>query len=110
MEIMFFIMFFLVIGMFIFVFVRIISEWTKNNNSPRLTVDATVVAKRDHISHHNHNGHMHRSHSYYVTFQFDSGDRLELHISGSEYGLLVEGDIGKLTFQGTRYLSFERKL
>ena len=23
--------------------------------------------------------------------------------------LLVEGDVGKLTFQGTRYISFERK-
>lgn len=28
--------------------------------------------------------------------------------SGREYGMLAEGDIGKLTFQGTRYLSFER--
>ena len=28
--------------------------------------------------------------------------------SGKEYGMLVEGDIGKLTFQGTRYHGFER--
>ena len=27
---------------------------------------------------------------------------------GSDYGMLVEGDIGKLSFQGTRYLGFER--
>ncbi|MDE8692479.1 DUF2500 domain-containing protein, partial [Faecalibacterium sp. DFI.5.82] len=26
----------------------------------------------------------------------------------SDYGLLVQGDIGKLSFQGTRYLGFER--
>ncbi len=29
-------------------------------------------------------------------------------VSGSDYGMLVEGDIGKLSFQGTRYLGFER--
>lgn len=33
---------------------------------------------------------------------------MELGVSGSEYGMLAEGDSGKLTFQGTRYLSFER--
>ena len=43
-----------------------------------------------------------------MTFQVDSGDRMELSVSGSEYGMLVEGDRGKLSFQGTRYLSFER--
>ena len=38
-----------------------------------------------------------------------SGDRLELRLPGREYGLLTEGDTGLLTFQGTRYLSFERQ-
>ena len=46
---------------------------------------------------------------YYATFEFESGDRMELGVSGSEYGMLAEGDSGKLTFQGTRYLSFERE-
>ncbi len=46
--------------------------------------------------------------SYYVTFQVESGDRMELTVSGSDYGMLVQGDIGKLSFQGTRYLGFER--
>ena len=43
-----------------------------------------------------------------VTFQVGSGDRMEFHMSGAEYGLLVEGDHGNLSFQGTRYLGFER--
>jgi hypothetical protein len=51
---------------------------------------------------------MHTSTSYYVTFQVASGDRMELHVSGREYGILIEGDYGKLTFQGTRYLGFQR--
>lgn len=33
---------------------------------------------------------------------------MELRVNGSEFGLLVEGDYGKLTFQRTRYLGFER--
>ena len=102
-----------VIGTFVFVAVKGISEWNKNNNSPRLTVNAKVVAKRAHTSrhHHNHNGHMHTSHStsYHVTFEFESGDRLELRLPASEYALLIEGDTGSLSFQGTRYLSFVRK-
>ena len=53
-------------------------------------------------------GHTHTSTRYYVTFQVESGDRMELSVSGPEYGMLAEGDRGELTFQGTRYLSFER--
>jgi hypothetical protein len=110
MEVMFYMMFFLVMSVFIVTFVRMIGEWIKNSNSPRLTVDAIVVAKRDQMHRHtSSNGHSHRSYSYHVTFQFDSGDRLELRVPSHEFGLLVEGDTGKLTFQGTRYLSFDRK-
>ena len=47
---------------------------------------------------------------YYVTFQVESGDRMEFSVSGTEYGMLVEGDEGRLTFQGTRYLSFLRNV
>jgi len=112
--IMFFVVFVLVVGMFIVVIVRGISEWNNNNHSPRLTVDATVVTKRTNVSHHHHanagNSGFHSSSSttYYVTFQMESGDRMEMHVSGSEFGMLVEGDRGKLSFQGTRYLGFER--
>lgn len=116
--IMFTIVFVLVIGTFIATAVSGIAQWSKNNNSPRLTVDATVVAKRQNVSHHRHTNagdmtgahgyHTSTSTRYYVTFQVESGDRMELSMAGSEYGLLVEGDCGKLSFQGTRYLGFER--
>ena len=111
-EAMFGIMFVLVIGVFVVTFIRGIGQWNKNNNSPRLTVPATVVSKRTNVSHHHHAGEHHHSHtstSYYVTFEVESGDRMELNVSGTEYGLLVEGDKGSLSFQGTRYLGFERE-
>lgn len=111
--IMFAITFVLVISLFVVTAVRGIREWNKNNNSPRLTVPAVIVAKRTNVTRHRHSGanghhHHHTSTSYYVTFQVESGDRMELHVAGTEYGMLVEGDSGKLSFQGTRYLEFER--
>ena len=114
-QIMFSLVFFLVIGTFIVIAVKGIREWNKNNHSPRLTVPATVVAKRTNVSHHHHNhggtGMHHTTHSttYYVTFQVESGDRMELHVAGHEFGMLIEGDRGNLSFQGTRYLGFERQ-
>ena len=108
-PIIFSLMFLLVFGVVIFGLIKGISQWNKNNHSPRLTVPATVVAKRTNVSHHHGANHgVHHSTSYYVTFQVESGDRMELHMAGHQYGLLVEGDRGKLTFQGTRFLSFER--
>ena len=110
--------FVVVIGVFIVIIVKGISTWNKNNNSPRLTVVAEVVSKRINVTHHSHANagdvtgahgyHTTSSTRYYVTFQVESGDRMELSVSGSEYGMLVDGDRGKLSFQGTRYLSFER--
>ena len=117
-DTMFFIVFLFAIGVFIAVIVKGVSTWNKNNNSPRLTVAAKVVSKRTEVSHHNHAnaGDVTGAHGYsttsstwhYVTFQVESGDRMEFSVTGSEYGMLVEGDVGKLSFQGTRYLLFER--
>lgn len=117
-PIIFFVVFAIVIGTFIVIAVKGIGQWNKNNNSPRLTVDATVVAKRQNVSHSHHANagditgahgyHTSSSTSYYVTFQVESGDRMEFSVGGSEYGMLVEGDRGKLSFQGTRYLGFSR--
>lgn len=116
---LFYFLFLLIIGVFILTFIKGIGEWSKNNNSPRLTVEASVVAKRKNVTHHQHAnaGDATGAHgytntmdtTYYVTFQVESGDRLELRVSGSEYGMLVEGDCGKLSFQGTRYHGFERR-
>lgn len=45
---------------------------------------------------------------YYVTFEVESGDRIELFMDDMEYGMLAEGDRGKLSFQGTHFLGFRR--
>ncbi|QPQ33246.1 DUF2500 family protein [Lysinibacillus sp. JNUCC 51] len=40
--------------------------------------------------------------------EVQSSDRLELKMNGRVYGQLADGDYGLLTFQGTRYHTFER--
>ncbi len=104
------IMFVVVFGIIIFTIIKGISQWSKNNAAPRLTVDAIIVTKRTNVSRYASDSsmHHHTSTTYYITFQVESGDRMELSVSGTEYGMLAEGDCGRLTFQGTRYLSFDR--
>ena len=112
MRIMVPVIFVLVFGIIIVALVRGIGEWNKNNHSPKLIVPATVVSRRTAVSHHHHGSEMHHTHTstyYYATFQVESGDRIEFLVSGTEYGMLAEGDRGALTFQGTRYLSFRRE-
>lgn len=106
-QVLFVAVFVIVIGTFFAAGVKSARQWNKNNHSPQLTVSAVVSGKRTQVS----GGGNHHAHtSYYVTFQVESGDRMELSVDGSEYGLLAEGDQGRLTFQGTRFLSFERSV
>lgn len=98
------------LGMFGLAFGMIISnlfkkgkQERKNDTSPRVTSDVTVVTKRTQVR----GDHAHTT--YFATFQFESGDRLEMQIPHDRFGYLVEGDKGKLTFQGTRFLGFERQ-
>ncbi len=102
--------FLLAFGLILSVIIRGIKQEHKNNNSPKLTVDAKVVSKRTNYR-RNTTSNSHMGHTtYYVTFEVQSGDRMELNMPGQEYGLLVEGDYGELSFQGTRYLGFQRKV
>ena len=107
MQVIMLLVFVLVLGSIIVTLIRGVGEWNKNNQSPKLTVPVTVVAKRSDV----HRGieTMHTFTSYYVTFQVESGDRMEFEISDMEYGMLAEGDSGELIFQGTRYLNFRRE-
>ena len=108
------VIFIAVISFIIFNAVRGVNQWNKNNNSPVLTVVAAVVTKRvaineNHLSGDNGAAMDHTTTTrYFATFEVESGDRMELKVSGEEYGMLAEGDKGRLTFQGTRFKGFER--
>lgn len=107
--------FILVFGIVIFSLVSIFLEYRKNKKSPRLIVPAKVVAKRHETSFDSYtNGtnmsgsHTSSSTSYYITFEVESKDRMEFIVSKHNYGLIVENDEGRLEFQGTRFISFDR--
>lgn len=100
------IFFILIFGIILFTFFKGIKQWNYNNKQPKLNVDAFVVSKRTQVRGGGNNSHA--STRYFVTFQVESGDRMELMVHGSEYGMLAEGDFGELIFQGTRYHGFTR--
>ena len=96
-----FVMFFWIIG-------KGIAQFIENENSPVLTVPATIVDMRRKTHHHHHKHGHHHSHSYHVTFEMENGERLELRVKRYEYNELSIGDRGMLTHQGTRYQGFAR--
>ena len=114
-PILFFIVFTFVFVIIIINVVKGAKRWKLNSDSPVLTVEAKVVTKRSDVSYHrqgnmvNNNMDMgYSSTNYYITFEVQSGDRMEFNVQDTEYGMLTEGDKGSLTFQGTRYLSYVR--
>ncbi len=100
--------FLLVFSVIIAAIVRTVKRSVQNNNAPILAVDCRVVAKRTETG-GGMNDTSHWTH-YFATFEVESGDRMEFQLEGEQAGLLVEGDEGKVTFQGTRYISFQRRI
>lgn len=96
------IFFFMVFGFIILVIVKAAKQSQAYKKEPRVTAYAKVLEKRDHVS----NGYSH----YYATFEFKTGDRIELRIPHDRTGLLVEGDEGDLTFQGDMFIDFGNEI
>ena len=94
----------LLVSLFVVAVVQGLRNERRNNQSPTLVIEAVVVSKRQDIS----RSREHLSTYYYATFEAETGSRMEFELSGEEFGLLAEGDRGRLTFQGTRYLGFQR--
>jgi hypothetical protein len=69
--------FVIVISFILFSVIKGVGEWSKNNQSPTLNVRAKVLAKRTAVR----GGGETRAYSqYFVTFEVESGDRMELKI------------------------------
>ncbi|MFD1774633.1 DUF2500 domain-containing protein [Paenibacillus rhizophilus] len=85
--------------------------WSRNNRMPVLTVPAHIVSKRSEIRQKppEEGNVAHTTMIYYLTFEFDDGERVEFKVNGSEYGISAERDRGRLTYQGTRYHGFKRE-
>ncbi|WP_256873854.1 DUF2500 family protein [Paenibacillus kribbensis] len=45
-----------------------------------------------------------------MTFEFDRGERKELEVKDTDFGMIVVGDCGELHYKGTRVVGFVRML
>jgi len=95
--------------LFFYVVIKNIIRFVENENSPVVTVPATVVDMRRKTHHHHHQHGHHHSHSYHVTFELPDGERKQLRVLRMDYLELDTGDKGMLTYQGTRYKGFARE-
>lgn len=98
--------FLIIVGTFAYALIRAVLSWMKNNASPPVSVNAVAVTKRAEVYGGSMNSRARTD--YYVTFELNHGERLELKVPDKSFGLIVEGDQGQLSYQGTRFKGFER--
>jgi hypothetical protein len=100
--------FVVVIGSILVGIVRNLQEWRRNNAQPLLTVTACMVTKRQHVS--GGGNDTSTSTHYYATFEtVGDGLRQEFSVSPTEYSSMADGEVGSLTYQGTRFKGFVRQ-
>lgn len=94
-----------ILALTIFGLFRKAQRFAANSAQPEQTVTARVLDKRS-ATHGDGNGPV--TTTYHVTFEKLDGVRLELRLPHREFGLVIEGDQGQLTHQGTWFRRFER--
>ncbi len=110
MEIIFFVLdalWLFIIALIIFIAVSNIFKavfstktYTRKPSSPHLTREARIIGKRMYVS---------RNYTtYYITFEFSDKSREEFHVGSRVYGMVAEGDIGRLDSKGRFFRGFER--
>ena len=103
-DILIFLILFLALSAVIVYCFQQFTQWQRNRTAPRLNVGADVVSKRGdsrgNADEPPPNG------AYFVTFEMESGDRMELKLPGRDFRRIAEGDCGRLTFQGSRFIAF----
>jgi hypothetical protein len=101
------VVFVVVIAVFIFALVKRAGQYSRNQAAPEVSAVAAIVDKRIETS---GGGDTMVRQTHFISFQQPSGERFELEVPASEYGLLVVGDQGTVSMKGTRYLGFAREV
>ena len=104
-DILCFVVFFLALAVLIIYLFQHFTQWQRNRMAPRMSVGADVVSKRGN-TYARRDDQPPTSGDYFVTFEMEGGDRMELRLPGHEFWRIAEGDFGRLTFQGSRYIAF----
>lgn len=98
----------LFVGVILYAIIKGLSTWSSNNAAALLTQGCKVVDKRSHVS--GGSGDTSASTHYFITFEFADHSRVELPVQTNHFGIIVVGDQGELTYQGTRFKDFKRIL
>jgi len=123
--VLFFIIFFGVIGLFIYRVASVGRAKAKMAAAPEVQAHGRVVDKRVETLSPGHTGVAELGSPnvvevpmgdgsawqlYKVTFEQAGGERFELSVPPEQYGLIIEGDSGTVTMKGGDLLSFSREL
>lgn len=92
----------LTLGIIGYVIARGLAVWISNNRAELRNVRCKVVDKR--TAYEGATGYSY----HYITFEFDDRTRKELLIKPDQFGLIVVGDTGELTYRGERFIAFKR--
>lgn len=83
---------------------RRLADAAKLRLVPVEVADARVVAKRLEVKTKDSNKKVYTV--YFLTFSFINGTRREFETGAEKYSVCAEGDWGKLSFHGSKFLSF----
>jgi hypothetical protein len=103
----FVVLFIVVVGLIVLAIVKNAKRAARNIAAPEVSAAATVLDKRIETS---GGGDMSVTQTHFVSFEQSSGERFELEVPASEYGLLASGDRGTVTMKGDQYLGFAREI
>lgn len=96
---------------FFIILIKTIIDSKNNSKLPRLTVEAIVISKKEDYDPPSTDANgfsTHGSYTYYATFQVESGDHIRFRVTKDVYDSLFDGDTGRLSIQGSRFLGFEQ--
>jgi hypothetical protein len=107
-----------VFGIFVligFMLIKSFTDRTRNNGSPVVTSRVTVTAKTMNTAYRGNYIPDNISvqtpyNTYFITFEFANGNRAEFTVPRTDYAYISEHDAGVLTYQGSRYINFERDI
>ncbi|HEY4391190.1 MAG TPA: DUF2500 domain-containing protein [Paenibacillus sp.] len=90
------------------------AKYVKNVTSTRESTFVKIVSKRMDVRHssnmNDHNSFSSSHTYYYITLEFENGERKEYLDVKNIYGLVAEGDEGYAAIQGDWIVAFERSI
>ena len=96
-------------AVFYYVIFTLIRTALGGSANRKRTVDAMIVRKRQSCTQHHHGAEIFTDHekmNYFITFQFDKNTRVELQVKEYHYDLLFDGERGRLTYRGKKFIRF----